>query len=115
MWRPNYCLDFSNTGCWHSPRRAIIKRFPPSPMASRVAEIRKLRAVVVVAHAEEKRPHLEQCRDIDAHYQPLIKDGGRADNAIKFLLGKVTDYLNRKRSAAMKEAEAKRLREEAAI
>lgn len=108
-------LDAAKAWVETLPKDGIDSDALADEASNRVAEIRKLRAVVVVVHAEEKRPHLEQCRDIDAHYQPLIKDGGRADAAIKFLLGKVTDYLHRKKAAALKEAEAKRLREEAAI
>lgn len=79
--------------------------------ANRVGELRALRAKTIAVHRAEKAPHLEAGRIVDERYQPLIKDGGRVDQAIKYVLGKLAVWESKKKAAAVaaQKAEQERL------
>lgn len=70
--------------------------------ANRVGELRALKAKAVAAHEIEKAPHLKAGRAVDERYQPLIKTGGRADAAVKYILGKMNAFVDAQKEKARK-------------
>ncbi len=78
--------------------------------ANRVAELLKLKELVVEIHKNEKAPHLEAGRAVDLKYQPLIRDDdnnpGRVKLAVKFLRTKIAQWDAKKKEAARLAAQA---------
>jgi hypothetical protein len=74
-----------------------------------LAEVKKIKRDADAARADEKAPHLQASRDVDAKWKPLAD---RADTIIKAAQAPLTAFLN-KLAEEQRQAEA-RAREEAA-
>lgn len=78
--------------------------------ANRVAELRRLKGLVVEKHETEKKPHWDKCKEVDDRYLPLVRDNpkepGRVVVAIRFILAKMAAWEDKKKAAAAAAAKA---------
>jgi hypothetical protein len=84
-------LEISNADAWLATVKTIATQEQSDIASNKVATLRGLKKKAETAHETEKAPHLKAGRDVDAKYNPKIKD---AEDALKRLLAAVTVFQN---------------------